>query len=191
MKQNYIKINTDKSYEVTQTDATLSASYQTITQAQWDTIIAFHNTNASSSQFFKIDPVTLIPYIDTALQSSTQLLNAQKAKEAEIRASAAQAAEAVVAQYYTWERLTWFKQTAEAEAWTANNTASTPYIDAAVAARKIIEPGFTKLQFVTNVLAKRDAFNLAVAPINGKQGALLAKVYDPAATKASVQTIIW
>jgi len=158
-----------------------------LTQARWDAIIAFNKTNSMQLQYARIDPVTLIPYIDTA----AQLLDIQKAKEAEIRTAAAQAIEAIATPYHQQERDTWFRQTAEAEAWTASNTAVTPLIDAILAARKLIDATATKAAIVSNILAKRDAFNAAVGTIIGKQQGLLTQVYAVNTTVASVQAIIW
>lgn len=180
-----IIIKPDNSYYITK-DTVVGGI--TLTQAQWGSITAFNIAhNDGRLQYAKIDPITLVPYIDTA----AQLIDVQKAKEIEIRDAANIAVESIIKPYHDWEQKSWFKQTSEAEAWTASNMAITPYIDAAVAARKLIDPAFTKAMFVANVLAKRDAFDTAVGTINGKQGALIAKIYDPTATVTGVQAIKW
>lgn len=179
-----ILINTNKSYTLSLDNRAGSTA---ITQAQWDSIVAFNTAHINELQYARIDVITLIPYVDTA----TQLLDAQKSKEAEIRQACAHAIDMIAVPYPQQERDTWFKQAAEAEAWTAINTAATPMIDAMLAARQVNDPTATKLGIVNNILAKRDLFNAAVGTQIGKQQGLLAKVYAANATKASVQAITW
>lgn len=60
----------------------------------------------------------------------------------------------------------WGKQEAEARAWTANNAAATPLIDALCAAR-----GIPKAALVERIIAKADTYAAAVGALVGKRQA--------------------
>jgi len=85
-----------------------------------------------------------------------------------IRARYAKMMEEVVKPYHQAERETWFTQLAEAEAWMANNNASTPMLSAMAQARGISLPAM-----VTKVLENNALFRQAVGQILGAQQAEL------------------
>ena len=69
-------------------------------------------------------------------------------------------------EYSPAERETWDTQRAEAVAWTANNSAATPFLDGC---RRV---GEAKADQVATVLAKAAAFEAAIAPLVGHKRTL-------------------
>ena len=62
------------------------------------------------------------------------------------------------------ERLTFDKQEQEARAWLADNSASTPFVDALAAGRQM-----DKAELVNRIIAKADAFALASGSLTGQR----------------------
>jgi len=113
------------------------------------------------------------------------LAQAKARKEAEMRATAAASIQAIVSPYTLEERETWFTQVKEAEAYTANNAASTPFIDAIIAAR-----GVTKAEQVNNILTKKALYEAAVGAILGRQQNRADQI-TAATTTETVNAIVW
>ncbi len=84
------------------------------------------------------------------------------AKLAEINAAYDCAVSALVADYPSNELLTFDKQEAEARAWTADQSADTPLVDALALGR-----GMDKAELVSRILAKADAFAVATGYLTG------------------------
>ena len=65
------------------------------------------------------------------------------------------------------EKLTWTKQEDEARAWTIDNTANTPLLDAIVSAR-----GIDKATLVDKVIVKADLYAQAIGTLTGQRQAI-------------------
>lgn len=92
--------------------------------------------------------------------------------ESSIRQHYAQKMAAVAAPYTPEERETWFAQVAEANAYQANNTASTPLLSAISAVR-----GVAVATLANTVITKDNAFRSAVGAILGEQQALIDTIW--------------
>ena len=84
------------------------------------------------------------------------------AKLTEINAAYDDAVSLLVADYPSNELLTFDKQEAEARAWTADQSADTPLVDALALGR-----GMDKAELVSRILAKADAFAVATGYLTG------------------------
>ena len=84
------------------------------------------------------------------------------AKLTEINAAYDDAVSALVSDYPSNELLTFDKQEAEARAWTADQSADTPLVDALALGR-----GMDKAELVSRILAKADAFAVATGYLTG------------------------
>ena len=82
------------------------------------------------------------------------------------------------------ERLTFDKQEQEARAWLADNSASTPFVDALAVGRQM-----NKAELVSRIIAKADAFAIASGLLTGQRQRyedLLKDAQDAEAVKAIV-----
>ena len=92
------------------------------------------------------------------------LERAKTAKLYEINAAYEAATSALVSTYPQTELLTFDKQEAEARAWTEDNSAETPLVDALAAGRTM-----AKAELVRRIVAKADAFAVAVGYYTGQR----------------------
>ena len=86
------------------------------------------------------------------------------ARLAEVNAAYDEAVSALVATYPDAELLTFDKQEAEARAWTVDHNAETPLVDMLAAGRQMDKAGL-----VSRIIAKADAFALAVGYLTGQR----------------------
>ena len=97
--------------------------------------------------------------------TEAELLERTKtSKLAEINAAYEAATSALVSTYPQTELLTFDKQEAEARAWTEDNSAETPLVDALAAGRTM-----AKAELVRRIVAKADAFAVAVGYYTGQR----------------------
>lgn len=82
------------------------------------------------------------------------------------------------------ERLTFDKQEQEARAWLADNSTSTPFVDALAAGRQM-----EKAELVSRIIAKADAFALASGSLTG-QRQRYEDMLDVAETADAVAAIV-
>ena len=102
----------------------------------------------------------------------------------EINALYQQAIATLTPTYPDDERLTFDKQEQEALAWPADNSASTPFIDALAAGRQM-----EKAELVSRIIAKADAFALASGSLTG-QRQRYEDLLDVAETPEAVAAIV-
>lgn len=105
-------------------------------------------------------------------------------KRAKINAAADAAMAPVTSKYPATERESWRLQVAEAEAWTADNNAATPFIDGLLARR----PGKEKAVLMTSILDNARDYKPFSADVFGQRQAL-DDVLDTATTVEEVQAI--
>ncbi|WP_278540440.1 hypothetical protein [Oxalobacter formigenes] len=118
-----------------------------------------------------------IPYVPT-------LEEAKNTKLAEINASCDRILNAATATYPASEVLTFDQQTAEAQAYQADNTASVPLLSALAASRNIPLP-----DLVGRVIAKHDDFSALSGTVIGQRQAL-EDVLDTLTTVESVHELV-
>lgn len=117
---------------------------------------------------------------------ATASLAQAKAAQVQVINDACQAALATItAPYPPSEALTWDQQLAEAQAYTANNSASTPMLSAICAAS-----GKALAELAARVLALNAQFKAAVGAAIGKRQSLTAQI-KAATTVEEVQAIAW
>lgn len=104
------------------------------------------------------------PEITIEVPHSPTLEERKASKLAEINSMYDVATAALVSTYPSTELLTFDKQEAEARAWDADNSASTPLIDALVLGR-----GIDKAELVSRIIAKADAFAVATGYLTGQR----------------------
>lgn len=92
------------------------------------------------------------------------LEEAKAEKLAEINAAYSVATSALVESYPETELLTFDKQEAEARKWLADNSVSTPLVNAIAAGRQI-----DKAELVKRIIAKADSFTLAAGYLTGQR----------------------
>jgi hypothetical protein len=109
----------------------------------------------------------------------------QAAQYAAINAGANVDLGVIIAAYPELEVATWDQQLAEAQAFTASNTAATPLLSAISSAS-----GLSLAALSANVLAKNAAYKAASGAIVGKRLALSAQI-AAATTAAAVQAVVW
>lgn len=102
----------------------------------------------------------------------------------EINAAYQQAIATLTPTYPDDERLTFDKQEQEARAWLADNSTSTPFIDALAAGRQM-----DKAELVSRIIAKADAFALASGSLTG-QRQRYEDMLDVAETADAVAAIV-
>ena len=102
----------------------------------------------------------------------------------EINATYQQAIATLTPTYPDDERLTFDKQEQEARAWLADNSASTPFVDALAAGRQM-----DKAELVSRIIAKADAFALASGSLTG-QRQRYEDLLDTAETAEAVAAIV-
>lgn len=91
----------------------------------------------------------------------------------------------ILADYPDAETKTWDKQESEARAWLADNSVSTPLIDAIASARSM-----DKAELVTRIIAKADAWVSLSGAATGKRQALEDEI-AAAETVEEAQAIAW
>lgn len=112
-------------------------------------------------------------------------LEAVKARKlAEINTAYQQAIATLTPTYPDDERLTFDKQEQEARAWLADNSTSTPFVDALAAGRQM-----EKAELVSRIIAKADAFALASGSLTG-QRQRYEDMLDVAETADAVAAIV-
>lgn len=82
----------------------------------------------------------------------------------EINAAYQQAIATITPTYPDDERLTFDKQEQEARTWLADNSASTPFVDALAAGRRM-----NKAELVSRIISKADAFAIASGLLTGQR----------------------
>lgn len=102
----------------------------------------------------------------------------------EINNSYQQAIATLTPTYPDDERLTFDKQEQEARSWLADNSASTPFVDALAAGRQM-----DKAELVSRIIAKADAFALASGSLTG-QRQRYEDLLDVAETAEDVAAIV-
>jgi len=84
------------------------------------------------------------------------------------------------------EMASWAKQENEARAWTVDNTVLTPFIDALIVSRNLVE---TKQGLVTKIIASADAYQTAYITLLGKYQNLMNNI--DIATMLDLNNIVW
>lgn len=102
----------------------------------------------------------------------------------EINAAYQQAIATLTPTYPDDERLTFDKQEQEARAWQADNSTSTPFVDALASGRQM-----DKAELVSRIIAKADAFALASGSLTG-QRQRYEDLLDAAETAEEVEAIV-
>lgn len=105
-------------------------------------------------------------------------------KLAEINTAYNTATSSLVSTYPSTELLTFDKQESEARAWDADNSASTPLIDALVLGR-----GIDKAELVRRIIAKADVFAVATGYLTGQRQRYEDQL-DAATTAEEVEAIV-
>lgn len=105
-------------------------------------------------------------------------------KLSEINRTYQQAIAALTPTYPDDERLTFDKQEQEARAWLADNSTSTPFVDALAAGRQM-----DKVELVNRIIAKADAFAFASGLLTG-QRQRYEDLLDLAETAEAVAAIV-
>lgn len=105
-------------------------------------------------------------------------------KLSEINAAYNTATSSLVSTYPDTELLTFDKQEQEARAWDADNTTSTPLIDALALGR-----GIDKAELVRRIIAKADAFAVATGYLTGQRQRYEDQLED-ATTAEEVEAIV-
>ena len=127
-------------------------------------------------------------YYWTGTTWKIKLVDAKKEKITELKIAQQDATQAVIGTLASAEPATFTIQVSEAEAWTANNTTATPFIDSLLAARAIA--GETKVILIGKILANSTAYKTAYAGLLGKFQALVKKV-NTATTVAQISAVVW
>jgi hypothetical protein len=156
---------------------------------QWDSVLGtghveYYDDNTPNSPLSSIaayqiyiDDYNLPPQLPV-IPTDVLIANAH----ARIQASYSAAVNAVTAAYPKEEQDSWFKQEQEARAWTANNSVSTPWIDAAVTAR-----GIAKSDLVTLIITNADAFTALSGQYTGKRQSLRDQITALGSTPSQAQ----
>lgn len=105
-------------------------------------------------------------------------------KLGEINSAYNAATASLVATYPSTELLTFDKQEQEARAWDADNTTSTPLIDALALGR-----GIDKAELVRRIIAKADAFATATGYLTGQRQKYEDQL-EAATTKEEIEAIV-
>ena len=123
---------------------------------------------------------------DEWVETGSPPIDEEKSKKRrEINAAADAALTMITGQYPRSEIDSWPTQVAEAEAYTADNNAPTPFIDGLVARR----PGVTKAELAGRILANATAYKALSADVFGQRQAL-DDLVDAATTVDEVQAIV-
>lgn len=123
--------------------------------------------------------------ISGAWPTPPTLAKAKAVQVAIINAACEGVLSAITAPYPYSEIASWDQQLAEAQAWTANNSSSTPLLSAIIAAN-----GATLSDQVASVLAKSAAFKAASGTAIGKRQ-LLTDQINAATSADQVNAITW
>lgn len=105
-------------------------------------------------------------------------------KLGEINSAYEQAIATLTPTYPDDERLTFDKQEQEARAWLADNSTSTPFVDALASGRQM-----DKAELVSRIIAKADAFAIASGSLTG-QRQRYEDLLDAAETAEEVEAIV-
>ena len=129
--------------------------------------------------------ITIIEGVYTIVAiSEPDLPDLKSRKLVEINTAYQQAIAEMTPGYPDDERLTFDKQEAEARAWLADSSASTPFVDALAAGRQM-----DKAELVSRIIAKADAFALASGSLTG-QRQRYEDLLDAAETAEEVAAIV-
>lgn len=120
----------------------------------------------------------------TSKLPSKSLKDTKDEKLVEINALYQQAIATLTPTYPDDERLTFDKQEQEARSWLADNSTSTPFIDALASGRQM-----DKAELVNRIIAKADAFALASGLLTG-QRQRYEDLLDAAETAEDVAAIV-
>lgn len=126
----------------------------------------------------------LTPVTHTPEEESERLKAIKANKLAEINSAYQQAIATLTPTYPDDERLTFDKQEQEARAWLADDSTSTPFVDALAAGRQM-----DKAELVSRIIAKADAFALASGSLTG-QRQRYEDLLDDAETADAVAAIV-
>lgn len=121
-------------------------------------------------------------YSETQPQPVVTLTSVQAEKALEIRGVAAGQMASIAAPYLPQERESWDTQLKEADAYTVNNSASTPLLTAMATAR-----GITVAALVAKVYENANLYRAAIGEILGKQQGLLDRVYAASTIEAVME----
>lgn len=164
---------TDDSYVITKNDMPYHVyPYSAEFAGEWDEVFAY----AEAHPEMVIEEEPYVPPVPT-------LEDVKADKLSEINAAADRAISALTATYPNREIATFDKQEAEARAYAADPTASTPLLSALSQARGIELP-----ELVRRVIAKADAFAVASGSIIGQRQALEDRL-DACTTMEEVRAI--
>lgn len=126
----------------------------------------------------------LTPVTHTQEEEAERLKSLKARKLAEINSAYQQAIATLTPTYPDDERLTFDKQEQEARAWLADDSTSTPFVDALAAGRQM-----DKAELVSRIIAKADAFALASGSLTG-QRQRYEDLLDDAETADAVEAIV-
>lgn len=115
------------------------------------------------------------------------LADAQTCRSAKIRLAQTNALTGILGEVAFWEPGSFTTQEKEARAWNADNTVSTPFVDALLASRNL---GETKQELVDKIITKADAYTVVYADMLGKFQNLIKQV-QAATTVDEVKAITW
>jgi len=133
-----------------------------------------------------------VEYQTKAEPVSQALERAKAFKNLELTAAYDQAVALMVKDYTEQQQKTFFKQEAEARAWTLDNSTPTPHLTAMASAR-----GISVAETVQRVLLKAEAFSAATGSLNGRLQARQDRLFGrgdavrAAATMEEIQAIVW
>lgn len=142
-----------------------------------------YDQNSGASQ--EIVAIGAIPAGFALTPPPPTLAQAKNTQIAKIKNSCEQALQTIVAAYPSLEVATWPNQYAEAQAFTANNTAATPTLSAIAVAS-----GQTVPALASSVISKASAYASTSGSAVGKRQALTAQI-NAAAGVAAVLAIVW
>ena len=123
--------------------------------------------------------------VQNHLQTDWAFLSEKQNKLNEINVACDAELSSITSSYPSSEVKTWDKQENEARAWNADNTVTTPFIDAL-----ITSSGDAKSDIVNRIIAKADAFISMSANTIGKRHKLEAQI-DAALTIDDLKLIAW
>ena len=138
--------------------------------------------NENGAYIEKSGNTFIIKEIPAPPEPTIKKLKAKKLSE--INTAYQQAIATLTPTYPDDERLTFDKQEQEARAWLADNSTSTPFIDALAAGRQM-----DKAELVSRIIAKADAFAIASGLLTG-QRQRYEDLLDAAKTADDVAAIV-
>jgi hypothetical protein len=126
------------------------------------------------------DPLPVIPAPSADEMKASALSRINAAYQSSV--------DALTAGYPAGEIASWPKQEAEARAWLSHNSVSTPWMDAAVAAR-----GITKDDLAAKIIGNADLFTASSGQLSGKRQKLRDQILalGDSVTQAQLDAIQW